>query len=255
MSIDSTETAVPRRWVDFDEIDNLRDLGGLPVTDGGTTRFGVAYRSSTPQQVTAADVGRLTALGLRTLIDLRLPAEVDNEGYGLLAAAPISRINLPVGKAEEAANPAALLPDAIRYDLVALYRELLAGSVQSLVSAIRHIADPNRHAVVFHCAAGKDRTGVLTAMVLDAVGVPAAAIAADYALTDERMQRVRDRLDALPTYHGLPPLHTGILGVDPDTMLEFLADLHTRGGAAAWLQQHGLTDTELEHLRTTLVQR
>ncbi|MFD0363362.1 tyrosine-protein phosphatase [Nocardia sp. GCM10030253] len=246
-----------RRWVEFAEIDNVRDLGGLPVTGGGTTRFGVAFRSSTPQHLTEDDLGRLIGpVGLRTLIDLRLPDEIEREGYGRLAGTEVRVVNLPVRKQTQTnATPAELVPDGREYDLVALYRELLAGSIESVVAAARLVADAEQHSVVFHCAAGKDRTGLLAAILLDAVGVPAEAIAADYALTGERLERIRERLDALPSYHGLPPVRTGILAVDPDVIIRFLADLHaTHGSAAGWLRANGFTETELARLRAVLVQ-
>ena len=250
--------SVQRRWVEFAEIDNVRDLGGLPVIGGGTTRFGIAYRSSTPQHLTEDDLGILIGpVGLRTLIDLRNPDEVVREGYGRLTGSPAVRmVNLPVRKATGvAATPAELIPDGRRYDLVGLYRDLLSGSGESIVTAARLIADAERHSVVFHCAAGKDRTGIVAAMVLDAVGVPAEAIAADYALTGERLERIRARLDALPSYHGLPPVRTGILAVDPEVIIRFLDELHTtHDGAAGWLLDNGLTDAELALLRTTLVE-
>ncbi|MEV0029876.1 tyrosine-protein phosphatase [Nocardia sp. NPDC050793] len=246
----------PRRWVDFAEIDNVRDLGGLPVP-GGVTRFGVVYRASTPQHLTADDLVLLTGrVGLRTLIDLRNPDEVEREGYGLLTGADVRLVNLPVRKAAATTvTPTDLVPDAKHYDLVALYRELLDGSVESVLTAVRTITDTDHHSVVFHCAAGKDRTGVLAAVLLDAVGVPAEVIAADYALSGERMARVRARLDALPSYHGLPPVRTGILAVEPAVMIEFLERLRAdHGGAAGWLRAHGLGDRELADLRRALVE-
>ncbi|UAK30759.1 tyrosine-protein phosphatase [Nocardia asteroides] len=250
------ESTVPdNRWVEFAQIDNVRDLGGLPVRGGGTTRFGVVYRSSTPQNLTESDLAKLLGpIGLRTLIDLRLPDEVRREGYGLLAGADVRRICLPVRKSPRSSLAARdLVPDASRVDLVDLYDKLLAGSVDSLVAAVRLVVDAGRHSVLFHCAAGKDRTGVLAAVLLDAVGVHAEAIAADYALTGERMQRVRDRLDALASYAGLPPVSTGILGVEAEVMRRFLANLSARhGGAAEWLLTNGLTTAELARLREVL---
>ncbi|RDI54312.1 tyrosine-protein phosphatase [Nocardia mexicana] len=255
MRTDTGRPAAARRWVDFEGIDNVRDLGGLPVTGGGATRFGVAYRSSTLQHASESDLAALLGpIGLRTLIDLRLPDEVEREGYGPLAAAPVRVANLPVRKSPQSSLAARdLVPDKSRVDLVELYGQLLAGSAGELVAAARLMADSDRHAVVFHCAAGKDRTGVLAAVLLDAVGVPAETIAADYELTNERMQRVRDRLDALPSYHGLPSAGTGILAVDADTMMRFLHNLHAdHGGAAEWLRAQGLSSTDLAQLRAVL---
>ncbi|MGH3516334.1 MAG: tyrosine-protein phosphatase, partial [Haloechinothrix sp.] len=140
-------------------------------------------------------------------------------------------------------------------DLAGRYRDLLAGSPGSVVSAARIIADAGRHAVVFHCAAGKDRTGVLAAVVLDAVGVPADAIVEDYALSGQRLDRVRQRLVKLPSYRGLPPVRTGYLGVEAVVMRRFLTTLRAEfGGGAQWLLQHGFGAAELRGLRDTLVE-
>ncbi|MRH89127.1 protein-tyrosine-phosphatase [Nocardia sp. SYP-A9097] len=249
-------TTAPTRWLDFAEIDNVRDLGGLPITGGGTTRFGVAYRSSTLQQATCEDLTHLLEpLGLRTIIDLRLPDEVEREGYGLFASAAIHIANLPIRKSPQSSLAARdLVPDKTRVDLTELYGLLLAGSGDHIVEAVRLIITPDRRSVLFHCAAGKDRTGVLAAILLDAVGVPAEAIADDYVLTNERMQRVRDRLDALPSYAGLPQANTGILAITPQVMLGFLENLHTdHGGAANWLLANGLSEEELQALQEALV--
>ncbi|WP_280497993.1 tyrosine-protein phosphatase [Nocardia asiatica] len=251
-----TETAGDDRWVEFAQIDNVRDLGGLPVRDGGTTRFGIVYRSSTPQHLTEADLAKLLGpIALRTLIDLRLPDEVEREGYGLLTTADVRRVCLPVRKSPQSSLAARdLVPDASSVDLVDLYGKLLTGSVSSILAAVRLVIDAGRHSVLFHCAAGKDRTGVLAAVLLDAVGVPPEAIAVDYALTGERMQRVRDRLDALASYAGLPPVSTGILGVEAEVMRRFLANLSAaHGGAAEWLLDSGLRRDELARLREVLV--
>ncbi|MGW4353364.1 tyrosine-protein phosphatase [Nocardia sp. NPDC004582] len=248
--------AVTERWVDFDQIDNVRDLGGLPVTGGGTTRFGVVLRSSTLQQATCDDLSHLVGkLGLRTVIDLRLPDEVEREGYGLIGDAEVHIANLPIRKSPQSSLAARdLVPDKTRVDLTDLYGQLLRGSGEHIVAAVRLIIDPDKQSLLFHCAAGKDRTGVLAAILLDAVGVPAAAIAHDYALTNERIQRVRDRLDALPSYEGLPQTNTGILAVSPEVMHGFLTNLHAdHGGAAAWLLTNGLSESELQRLRDTLV--
>ncbi|MBL1078490.1 tyrosine-protein phosphatase [Nocardia sp. 2] len=243
--------------MEFAQIDNVRDLGGLPVHGGGLTRFGVVYRSSTLQQATCEDLTKLVEThGLRTVIDLRLPDEVEREGYGRVTTdTDVHIANLPIRKSPQSSLAARdLVPDKTRVDLTELYGQLLAGSSEHIVEAVRLIIDPARRSVLFHCAAGKDRTGVLAAVLLDAVGVPAADIADDYVLTNLRMQRVRDRLDALPSYAGLPPANTGVLAITGEVMLGFLENLHAdHGGAAKFLLAHGLSEDELEALRTALV--
>lgn len=248
-----TATAPPR-WVEFSGVDNVRDLGGLPVAGNRRTRFGLAYRASTLQELTPNDVGAfLGPIGLKTIIDLRLPDEARREGHGRLADTPVRRINLPVRKADS--KPSDMVPDSRQVDLAELYRDLLVGSAESVVSAARIIADAGSHAVVFHCAAGKDRTGVLAAVLLDAVGVAADAIVEDYALSGQRLDRIRQRLVRLPSYRGLPPVRKGVLGADPAVMHEFLMTLRAEfGGGSEWLLRHGLSETELAMLRETLVE-
>lgn len=242
------------RWADLAGVDNVRDLGGLPVAGGGRTRFGVAFRASTLQEATEEDVARLLdEHRLRTLVDLRLPDEAAREGHGRLGAAGLHVVNLPVRKAGSTLLDV-VVPDARTTDLGLLYQQLLVGSPGSVVAAVRLIADPDRHSVVFHCAAGKDRTGVLAAVVLDAVGVPVEAIVEDYALTSERQHRVRERLVRIPAYTNLPPVAQGVMGVDGTAIRRFVEALwESHGGGAEFLLSHGLAADELDALRAALV--
>jgi protein tyrosine/serine phosphatase len=116
------------------------------------------------------------------------------------------------------------------------------------------MADPDGPPALFHCAAGKDRTGVLAALVLDAVGVERDAIVADFALTNERLERVGARLRRMPTYSNYTSkLSNRDMGADPQTMIDVLATLDDRdGGAAGWLLANGLTDAELASLTAAL---
>lgn len=243
-----------RRWVDLAEIDNVRDLGGLPVSGGGRTRFGVAYRASTLQQGTTEDVAELVERrGLRTILDLRLPDEAAREGHGRFTEAGLDVVLLPVRKGEDTRLDV-VVPDGRTTDLGALYQQLLAGSATSVVDAVRVVADSSRHGVLFHCAAGKDRTGVLAAVLLDAVGVPVEEIVTDYVLTTERAHEVRTRLVAIPAYRNLPPVANGVMSVDGEAIRRLVDSLHSSyGGAAGFLQHHGLDSATLAQLRDLLV--
>jgi protein-tyrosine phosphatase len=250
----ATSEEVRTRWTRLAEVDNVRDLGGLPVAGGGHTTFGVAFRASTLQQASANDVAQLVDVHrIRTLVDLRLPDEAVREGHGLLGAAGLHVVNLPVRKADSTLVDV-VVPDARTTDLGLLYQQLLVGSPESVVAAVRLIADPDHHGVVFHCAAGKDRTGVLAAVLLDAVGVPLDAIVEDYVMTAEREHQIRERLVGIPAYRNLPPVAQGVMGVDGSAIRRFVETLHqTHGGAAAFLLRHGLRAEELDALRAALV--
>ncbi|MDX3071348.1 tyrosine-protein phosphatase [Streptomyces sp. NPDC088354] len=244
------------RWVELAEVDNIRDLGGLPVHGGGRTRRGVVFRASTLQDATADDVELLLGrYRLRTVVDLRGPDEAAREGHGLLADTPVRRVSLPVRRVQAAVTDAvpAVRGEAVD-DTAGFYEGLLDGSGASLVDAARIVADTDQHAVVFHCAVGKDRTGVLAALLLDAVGVPADAIAADYALTAQRVARIRERLARLPSYRDLPAVEHHYMASKPQVMHHFLDTLRTRhGGAGRWLRERGLTGAELGRLKGALV--
>jgi len=242
------------RWLTLAEVDNVRDLGGLPIVGGGRTRFGVVYRASTLQEATADDVEQMLGVhGVRTIVDLRLPDEAAREGHGRLGEVGLQVANLPVRKADSTLLDV-VVPDSRTTDLGLLYQQLLVGSPESVVAAVRVIADPDQQAVVFHCAAGKDRTGVLAAVVLDALDVPVDAIVEDYTLTSEREHQIRDRLVRIPAYRNLPPVAQGVMGVDGGAIRRFVEALHARyGGAAAFLLGHGLHPEELAGLRSALV--
>ncbi|MFJ6569509.1 tyrosine-protein phosphatase [Streptomyces sp. NPDC091292] len=242
------------RWVELAGIDNVRDLGGLPVGGGGRTRRGVVFRGSTLQGATEADVELLMdGLRLRTVVDLRNPHESDREGHGLLAGTAVRLANLPVSREAPSATDA--VPDSPDVAMADFYLGLLQGSGPSLAGAARIVADTDQHAVVFHCAVGKDRTGVCAAVLLDAVGVAAEVIAADYALTAQRMPRVHARLLDLGSYPDLPPVDHDYMAAEPKAMRTFLTTLHTEyGGGAEWLLRQGLTEGELEGLRAAMVE-
>jgi protein tyrosine/serine phosphatase len=240
-------------WVDLAGADNVRDLGGLPVDGGGRTRPGVLLRSGTLQHLTSADVHLLVEdLGVRTVIDLRLAEESAREGSALVGVDGVVNVSLPLWSA-----------DRVRADVVASaemhvvdhYVAFLEGSAETIVAAARIVADPTRLPALFHCAAGKDRTGVLAAVLLDAVGVTRDAIVADYARSEERIEAIRARLARLETYRRMRAVARGTLTASPDTMSRFLDHLDTDyGGGAGYLRTHGAIEDDVRRLRTALVE-
>ena len=151
---------------------NFRDLGGLPTEDGGCIRPGLLFRSDTLRELTAADVDVLVRrLGLQLVVDLRAPGEVAGEGRGLLEAEPVRHVNLALHSRDQ--RP---IPDLTADTLVQHYLGYLAVSTAAAAEAFRLLAGDGLPAVV-HCAAGKDRAGVMAGLVLRAVGVPADVVA------------------------------------------------------------------------------
>jgi protein-tyrosine phosphatase len=256
-------------WVDLQGAANVRDLGGLPVEGGGRTAPGVLVRADNLQTLTPADVERLVGeLGVRVVVDLRTGAEVELEGPGPLVAdgrVEIRHRSL-YPEAGERTDVAAddLLPwqgrriegDPDETPAVRIYLGYLRDRPDSVVGALHDIAHAPGAGLV-HCAAGKDRTGVVCALALETAGVPRAAVVADYVATAERIGPIMDRLRASPTY-------AGDLDGRPDdshrpraeTMVRVLDILDARhGGARGWLEAHGFGAAEQAALRERLIER
>lgn len=241
--------------------DNVRDLGGLPTVDGGATRYGCFLRADTLQDLTSDDVGRLTgAFGLRTVLDLRAKEEAAREGRGPLAHTAVAYHNLSFLPGEwvmpDDPRFPAIVKDAKSVDRVEHYLDYLRLAADSVATALRLLADPASLPAVFHCAGGKDRTGVLAALVLSIAGVSVDDVVDDYALTNERIARIDEHLATMPSYSRPEnPLTVDQLRCRPEVMRSFLDRVDKIwGGPAAWARHAGVSDLELVSLRSTLVE-
>ena len=191
--MDAFPPDVPRsRFVAFAGAYNFRDLGGLPTSGSGQIRRGVLFRSDALHALDRGDIERLRELGIVTVVDLRSEYEVAATGRGLLTDESIGWFHAPLSNVG-APNyePSAALASG---DLGRHYLETLDERTGMLARAFTHLAAADHLPAVFHCTVGKDRTGVLAALVLGCVGVPAAAIVEDYTLTEERMTPLLARL-------------------------------------------------------------
>jgi protein-tyrosine phosphatase len=170
---------------------NLRDLGGIPV-DGGVLRAGFAVRADDLAIVTDEVAGDLVDGGLRAVIDLRSAAEVGVTGRGPLAAHPtVSYHHVPlVGEFSQADD---MVDPLDQTSYAPMYVRMYEGSAAQIVTALAIIAyTPG--AVAFHCAAGQDRTGVLAASLLLALGADGDDIVTDYARTGEVSAAIMARI-------------------------------------------------------------
>jgi protein tyrosine/serine phosphatase len=257
------------RWVELDGAVNVRDLGGLPTVDGRWTRFGRVLRSDNLQELTAVDVEYLvTTVGVRDVIDLRSAVEVAVTGPGPLAAVAgitVRQLSLfaePRGGGGALTDVSRALPwhtsggrqhppeDAV----IGRYLDYLAERPESIVAAVKHIAYATG-ATMVACAAGKDRTGVVCALVLDAIGVTRAAVVADYTQTGERIDAILDRLRRDDLYAADVRARPASAAMPKaDFMQRLLAIVDERhGGARGWLRRHGWTTADQDALATRLV--
>jgi protein-tyrosine phosphatase len=267
------------RWVRLEGTTNMRDLGGLPTVDGGRTRSGRVLRSDNLQTLTPGDVQVLVdEVRLREVIDLRTTAEILLEGRGPLRAVPqvvhrhFSLLperghHTDVFAVEEDEVPEvpegwleSLLPRSAPDHAqdeppgVRAYLGYLHDRGDAVVGAVRALASARDGASVVHCAAGKDRTGVVVALSLSVAGVPHEEIVADYAMTAEIIDALVAKLAASPTYaadmeHRDVALHTP----RAETMARVLSLLDERhNGPAGWLREQGFGEDEQAALRARL---
>jgi protein-tyrosine phosphatase len=246
------------RWVELEGAANTRDVGGLQTTQGRTTASGVLLRSDNLQGLTDKDVTRLVDdIGLGTVLDLRTPAEVTAEGPGPLVLAGVRHVNvdlIPTWVAD-GGNSERIVPHEQREegDLSHFYLTYLDQATDAVVCALRVIADPASGPVLVHCAAGKDRTGVIVALALAVAGVSPDEIVADYTLTADRIEAVRDRLASSPTYaEDMSRRPLDDFRPRAFSMRHFLDRMGERGGVAAWLNEHGFGPDEQAALRERL---
>ncbi|MDX6197641.1 MAG: protein-tyrosine phosphatase [Actinomycetota bacterium] len=245
------------RWIELEGAVNVRDLGGLPTTDGSTTTPGVLVRSDNLQGLSDKDVRRLVDdHGIRTVLDLRTPTEVRSEGPGPLVAEGVRHINLdliPTWDEEEGTDRIVPHEQREEGDLSHFYLTYLDQMPQSVVDALHVIAGADSGPVLVHCAAGKDRTGVIVALALHVAGVQRDEIVADYALTGERIEAIRDRLVASPTYaEDMKSRPLDDMRPHALSMRHFFDRLDELGGAEAWLTAHGFGPEEQAALREKL---
>jgi protein-tyrosine phosphatase len=209
------------RQVQFEACFNFRDMGGYATTDGREVRRGSLYRSDSLHRLSADDLEALAALGIRGVVDLRTAEELTATGrvadHGERAFRHIP-CDDPIQDY--------LLP---RAELYLAFAQARGPQLAAAFEFVAHEQGP----IVFHCMAGKDRTGVLAALLLATLGVPDATIAADYSLTERSVPALfawaseHDPEQAAWLTEVAP---TGMLTTPPDVMTEFLAKLRAEYG-------------------------
>jgi protein-tyrosine phosphatase len=171
---------------------NLRDLGGYPTVDGRQVRWRRLFRGAGLQRLSGDDLEVVRELGLATVIDLRTDGELEaTGGYAL----PATFHHLPMLTTIWDLTGVDPTAPADAY-LASRYVEMLDEGAATIAATMRILSRPESFPAAFYCAAGKDRTGVLAALVLDAIGVELDHIVADYHLSKERVERIRARAAA-----------------------------------------------------------
>jgi protein-tyrosine phosphatase len=245
--------AIEQQWtrrLGWEGVLNARDLGGYATADGRMTRWGAVVRSDSLAALTPAGREALVDYGVRSIVDLRLPDEVaeqpnpfaEPDTHGV-AYANVSFIDPAVGPVEDITT------------LVDDYTWMLDRFGAAVAAVMTMIAQAPEGGVLVHCAAGKDRTGLVSALLLGLVGVAPETIAADYALTAECL-RPRDEqwLESGPGDRAEREQALVRFAPTAEVMLEVLDRLTQRyGGVEAYLLEAGVAPDDLARLRARLV--
>jgi protein-tyrosine phosphatase len=249
-----------RRHLSWDACYNMRDLGGYATADGSRTRWGTFVRADNLCRLISSGRAALLDYGVRTIIDLRRAAELEIDpspfASPLQGAKGPAYLNLPLGLGADSAGVAAVSAAGTGEDasMLALFREVLDHYWRGIAGVMTAIATSPDGAVLFHCHAGKDRTGLIAALLLALAGVPAQTIAEDYALSQVCLQPIFDeRLSQEPDPAKRERM-ARMISAAPETMLGILAHLDARhGGAERYLLAAGTAAADVKRLRKRLV--
>lgn len=226
---------------------NCRDVGGYVTATGPAIRPGLLFRSDLPV-VDDEDRHHAEALQLRTVIDLREPEERSTRP-ARLPATGAEIVSIPLGL-----GPLVAADPSRASSLTALYRTAILKTGGQIVAVVRELAKPGALPALVHCAAGKDRTGIVIAVLLSALGIPDGKIAHDYAMSARCLTpKFFEDLDR-ETVHARGVNLTALHAAEPEDITQALALVrHVAGDAQGYLLRHGVEVDELERLRASLV--
>ena len=231
---------------------NFRDLGGYLGFEGRSVKWRHLFRADGLSHLSTGDHDVIRKLGVATIIDLRTNEELERDRFDA-DATPVAFHHAPLMKstrrAEDFDDQPFLLGDT--------YVTMLSDAGHEIRKAVEVVADERNHPVIFHCAAGKDRTGVLAALLLGLLGVADEDIVEDYALTARAMGSLRELL-----IERRPELRERIVARDapimsaaPENMRSLLSIIEERWGSIpAYAQSIGISDATIDSLRAALLE-
>lgn len=250
-----TDIGLDRRVQFSSGVFNVRDLGGLTTIAGDRLRRGVVFRADGLHRLPADEIEQLAELGVRTVVDLRAPSEVTTAAS--IEADGVVVLHLPVLREvwgedaftdEETADPVSFL--------VARYLEMVDEGGKAIAAVFELLATDGCRPLAFHCSAGKDRTGVIAALVLASLGVSDDDIAEDYGISAAGMDKLiewylADRPEAATTMSRQP---AALWSCPPEAMHVFLARIRDRWGSIqAYLSSIGVEEATVAAVRTALL--
>ncbi|MBN1190155.1 MAG: tyrosine-protein phosphatase [Dehalococcoidales bacterium] len=222
------------RYIIFESVYNFRDLGGYSTGEGKSTVWRRLFRSAEFNRITGHDITKLKKdIGLRSIIDLRSGIELEQRQPGLIDRAGFRYFNVALmedgGDREADKQRYTTFTNMGQFYLDLMHRE---GFLKRILDVLEIIAEKGNLPLVFHCAVGKDRTGIIAALLLSILGVPDQVIIEDYALSAGPMKVLRGMLESGPfPPAGAENLPEYFWQADPASMLFFLSSLKNEYGS------------------------
>jgi len=247
----------PRRLIGLEAVHNFRDLGGYPTAGGRSTKWRTLFRSDGLYRLRGADdMSRVMQLGLKSVIDLRTEREQREQGIFPTDDIEVTFHHLSIVDVTWSDTETPEFDDEVEF-LVWGYRDMLEIGSSRFADAMHVLAQTDSLPAVFHCAAGKDRTGVLAALLLSSLGVDDAHICADYGLTQDAMRRSIawskvHRPELAERYATIPKAY---LAADPRAMQIILTELAQQHGSVRnYVREIGVADATVEALGDLLLE-
>ena len=240
------------RHLDIDGAYNVRDLGGYPTSDGRQTRWKTFVRAASLHALQPASQSALIDYGIRTVIDLRRTRETEEAPNVFAGSSQVTYHHQNMlGDEPEPEDDSIERVEPAKY-ITAIYRSWLDLRQPQIGRTLATLAEPESRPAIYHCAVGKDRTGVISALLLGIAGVPEEIIAEDYALS------ARYLLDRYFVKEASNPGYTREdyqrESCPPDAMLKVLEYVNERyGGIEPYVRTTGLNSGQIESIRTALV--
>lgn len=259
MTRETREEEQMQRHLPWDACYNTRDVGGYPTEGGGQTRWGALLRSDNLCRLTSVGQAALCDYGVRTIIDVRMPHElaIDANPFASQQAASGAPLylNLPLLDEDDEEGIRLLRAAGSTQGAYGEYTVMVDRYKERVAAIVKAVAAAEAEGgVLVHCHAGKDRTGIIVALLLSLAGVPRDVIAEDYALSNTYLQPIRDAwVRAQPRTEEEIARFGGWFFQPPETMLGLLDYLDKQyGGVEEYLLSAGVTREELEAIRLRL---
>lgn len=245
-----SQAEIHTRRIELEGCHNLRDIGGYATTDGRQTRWKTVFRADGLHRLPPFSQEKFLEFSIRTIIDLRRPSELAVSPNVFATSTTLTYLNISI-------NPDEKLAHAVP-SLVDLYKNMLDTSQPQFRVLFDTLLLPDSLPLLVHCTAGKDRTGMVIALLLALANVPAATIAADYAISTEYLRPIfghlREQIEQASPGADMSGFDK-LLVSEPEMMLETLAYLENKyGGARQYLSDLGFSEAQLDTLRDRLTE-